>query len=326
MEKVLNMNKYDFSVMVLCYKPDMKKLFQTLYSVLMQEGVSYEIILADDGSGMDYRHLVEQWFEKNNFSDYKIVMNKQNRGTVKNLLSGLDVAEGKYTKNISPGDYLYREDSLAKAFFCLEENHCRIAFGGAKYYALQNGALQFFEHQSPVDMKPYLHHDIRKIRRNYLLFRDYILGAALVFDKETAIQYTKKISDGVKYAEDTAVIAMLAEGQEIAYMGENIVWYEYGTGISTNASQTWAQIIFDENKYIFEQYKDTDNIARKAYQINFAKMPANRYLALMKKVAQYPPFLCFSLEAWKQQKRKRTTREEDCVRLNRILKMEDVKE
>ena len=40
----------DFSVIVLNYHPDKDKLFATLRSILCQKDVSFEIILADDGS------------------------------------------------------------------------------------------------------------------------------------------------------------------------------------------------------------------------------------------------------------------------------------
>ena len=42
----------DVSVIVVMYNPVLDKLYKTLDSIICQKGVSFEIILCDDGSGM----------------------------------------------------------------------------------------------------------------------------------------------------------------------------------------------------------------------------------------------------------------------------------
>ena len=50
-----------------------------------------------------YSEIVKEYFENNEFNNYKLVFNPVNKGTVYNTYSGLLAAEGKYIKFISPG-------------------------------------------------------------------------------------------------------------------------------------------------------------------------------------------------------------------------------
>ena len=84
---------YDFSVVVLSYHPDKEKLMATLRSVVMQKGVSFEIIVADDGSPDFFEADIRAVLE--GVVDYQIIAHEQNQGTVKNLLDGVKAARGR---------------------------------------------------------------------------------------------------------------------------------------------------------------------------------------------------------------------------------------
>ena len=59
------MTAVDVSICVLTYRPDYEKLFMTLTSIIRQQGCSYEIIIADDGT-LDFRQdlIVQCWPRK----------------------------------------------------------------------------------------------------------------------------------------------------------------------------------------------------------------------------------------------------------------------
>ena len=91
-----------------------------------------------------------------------------------------------------------------------------------------------------------------KIQKNYLLYRDYVLGALFVTNKMLLLNYLAKIDGLVKYAEDCSVIMMIADGIEIGFLDEFLIWYEYGSGISTNGSKVWAERIRNDNNNCFK--------------------------------------------------------------------------
>ena len=289
--------KYDFSVIVLCYNPDMGKLKRTLTSILMQQDISFEIVVADDGSKLNYVSQLQEWFANNDFADYKLVMNEQNRGTVQNLLSALEAASGKYCKNISPGDYLYDDKVLRYYYDCMEQEGLSVCFGRAAYYSYEADKLVIYNRHNPVDLKVYRRKQYSKILRNYFWFRDYALGACLAFELKAAKVYTQQISACVKYAEDTAVIAMLSAGERIGMLDKFAVWYEYGTGISSMANSKWNTIIFEENKGVFRMLAEKDLLAKKTYAYHFEENSSNRYWNLLRKLVLYPPYFFFLLKA-----------------------------
>ena len=115
--------KYEISVICLTYNSPLQKLKTTLDSILKQEDISMELIIA--GSLDNHRRDIEEYFINKNFTDYKLVLNEENRGTVCSLLSGMLVAEGEYYKGISPGDRLYEKDTLKKWLHFVKKNNIK---------------------------------------------------------------------------------------------------------------------------------------------------------------------------------------------------------
>ena len=104
---------YDVSILILTYNPSWVKLKNTVVSALLQKDINFEIIVSDDGSENNYFDELEKLFLSYKFNDYKMVGSDKNEGTVKNLNRALLMAEGDYIRDISPGDYLFSENSLA---------------------------------------------------------------------------------------------------------------------------------------------------------------------------------------------------------------------
>ena len=73
----------DVSVCVLTYRPNLLKLFATLESIVCQQGCSFEIIIADDGTPDFDRKMIEAYFAQRNFHAYIIAANPYNKGTIR---------------------------------------------------------------------------------------------------------------------------------------------------------------------------------------------------------------------------------------------------
>ena len=137
-------NKYDISVIVATYNPDLNKLMSTLLSIIVQKGINFEIIVTDDGSQKDYFKEVIVFFERNNFKNYSLIKNEINIGTVNNFYNALIISKGKYIFGISPGDMVYDENSLFSIFDFAEENKAKVCFGDAVYYSNFNNHLKIY--------------------------------------------------------------------------------------------------------------------------------------------------------------------------------------
>ncbi|MBR3578941.1 MAG: glycosyltransferase [Bacteroidales bacterium] len=225
------------SVIVATYNPDWTNFRNTLRSIICQENVDFDIVISDDGSKVDHFDKVEQFFQENNFHAYKLVKNTENQGTVKNVISALQNTDSQYIKGISPGDYLYDENTLYEFVKFAEKNPADAYFGNAVFYSVADNheVIIYGDKRNPKDLTPWIEKNYRKIKRNYLYRMDYILGAAVFCKRQYICDYLLLLKDVVKYAEDMFLMYGITNKDNILYVNRTLVFYEYGSGISTNA-------------------------------------------------------------------------------------------
>ena len=223
-------NKCKVTVAVISYNPVWEKLRNTLKSIVWQENADFEIIVADDGSENDRFDQVEQFFGEKSFTNYRLVKNPVNQGIVKNVLSAVNVAQGKYIKLISPGDFLYDENTLHEFVDFAEKNPAAFYFGNMFYYSRnEDGSVQIYnDKKNPCDLRPWKKHDMKQIRKNYLVNCDYICGAVSMYNTQKFSEYLNKISSRVSFAEDCSMIYMLANNENVYYTNKR-----GGYGMST---------------------------------------------------------------------------------------------
>ncbi len=237
----------DISFIVVTYNPSIDKVKKTLSSILKQKHIEYEIIISDDGSKEFPEREIVEYFEKNNFKEYQILLSENNEGTVKNYLKGLEKAKAKYVKGISPGDCLFDEETIANWLMAIKEKNAIYSYGNAVYYENNSENIEVVRR----DQTPYYSgilnskmHNLIKI--DYLLLKDQILGASLITEKETTIKYIKKIENKIKYTEDCIFRIMIADDIFPHHYDENVIWYEANTGISSGKEDKWGRIIRQE--------------------------------------------------------------------------------
>ena len=157
--------QYKMTVLVLQYNPKFDDLIITLRSIIRQTGTTYQIVITDDGSVNDYFKETESWFKENGFTEYVLVKNEINQGTVKNICAGLEKASGKYVKLISPGDSLYCDSTVETVVYEMEKNQAIFAFGKLAFYSLDN-ELKIYNERRPYSVKPYLKNDFALIKKH----------------------------------------------------------------------------------------------------------------------------------------------------------------
>lgn len=234
----------DFSVIICCYNPDIEKLKKTIISIVNQKDVSFEIIISDDGSKKNYLPELKKWIDENKLANIKYNFLKENVGTVKNLISGIEVSSGKYIKDISPGDYLFNEYSLKRYKKGFEEEDLDIIFSRAVYY---NEEGKIFKITNPKFKSSEKN---KNLKRNVCIYRDYLLGATVSY-KRDMMKYFYEIQDSVRLLEDYPFTYLaLINNEKLGIINEYLVWYEYGFGVSTSS----ASKILDKDRVKFYEY------------------------------------------------------------------------
>lgn len=219
----------EVAVVVLTYNPSWKELSTTLKSIVAQEDCAFEVIIADDGSEDNLEAEITEFFEKSGFSNYKLVQNKTNVGTVKNLLSALNNCNSDYVKDLGQGDVLYDKYTLKKMYEYLKSGGYEMVFGMAVPFSTNEQGL----HIEPIcDNRASISSVEADLKKNCLLYEEYPHGAALLFERELMIKYLEEIKDVVVYCEDLSIRLMLLDGVRIKYFDEYVVFYECAIGIS----------------------------------------------------------------------------------------------
>lgn len=263
---------FEISVIVLSYHPDWKQERQTLLSILYQKDISFEIIVADDGSEENCRDQIVQLFAEHQFTDYTLVMNEQNKGTIANLHSGLKAAKGEYTKCISPGDYLTGETVLKDWAAFIRKEGTEWSFSEAVFYRNTDGKEeQIFKPAYPVYVKPYLQNNRKKARWNYVILVDAAYGCAIIAKTDLMNRYTEELmQNGCRYAEDYIYRIMMFDGVYGSYYPMGTIFYETGTGISSGKSKKWVKILEDEYQTICRIILDRKDMD--PFQVKMARM------------------------------------------------------
>ena len=234
---------YDLTVLIVTYNSDLEKLKKTIKMSVEQKSISIQIVIADDGSKNNYFEEIRRYFSELQFNDFILVENEENKGTVKNILSGLSVSKGRYIKTISPGDYFDNERVMCEWIYQIEKSNRRWSFCDAIYYSNKDSNKIYTKYHNPIDLKPYIAGNDKQCMWNYNVLRDYILGATIICEKKLFDNYLKEIDNKVKYCEDCIYRLMIFDGNLPYYFSQKAIWYEYGDGISTGGNNKWMEAL-----------------------------------------------------------------------------------
>lgn len=279
----------DVSIILVTYNSNWESISVTLQSILKQKKVSMQIIIADDGSKITFDDRIKKLMELYGFDNYLILNATANRGTVLNISNSIKNIRGKYTKTIAPGDYLFNNTTLYNWVDFMSKNNVSVSFGDAVYYSKTNELLLYKTKGAPVNKKLFaLGKYNSKQFVDYLLANDTILGAAQLMKSDILIKYLKIIENKVIYAEDYMIRIMIYDGINVVYYPNIVIWYEYGTGISTSKNSKWDKLLYAD----FEMSNDLIS-QRKAD--NFMQIKYQKYLKLrkVKNIKKIVKVICF---------------------------------
>ena len=232
------------SIIVLTYRPNPDKLIATLTAAVQQQGVDFEIVLSDDGSQENHFDLAEAYFRSVNFTNYRLVPNAENKGTVQNCISGLKAASGEYVFLTSPGDILYDDHVLKDLYAFSRQQDAQLCFGNAVHYAAESSNVKLTATWgATANPAHYSAKKSLKTRQRRFAEGNWVIGAAYFRQREMALRSFMDIAECSTYVEDTTSTAfLLAEGIPLYHCDRNVVWYEDGTGITTAANEKWRKI------------------------------------------------------------------------------------
>lgn len=308
------------SIIVLTYYPDPVKLRQTLAAAAAQEGVSFEIVVCDDGSKQKDFRFLDPYMHRLGVEHYRLVENPVNQGTVRNCLSGVQAATGEYVFLTSPGDLLYDCHAMRDFYQFAKQNDAKLCFGNSVFYCVEDGNPRLTR-QYGMPSNPKIYGEDSSLSKASFFGGNWVIGASYFRERTFAQKYLEEIVETSVYMEDTTSTAFaLADGIALKYLDRNIVWYEDGTGVSTGASDKWQKLLNKDLKRSFEKLKKrhpNDGCVDMAVQ-NVLQPSRGKRIAY--KLFHHPClFLQMQCGKLKYQKKPISCPQEDVERLKKML-------
>lgn len=287
------MSDIQVSIIIVLYNSDMIKAERTIKSAVSQKNIDFEIIVSDDGSKDNPKENIKAIFKKYNFTNYKININPKNVGTVKNILSALELSSGKYVYCISPGDMIYDDNTINCFFKFAEKNNASVCFGNYFDYRIVNDKPEILGRVSSSARIPfYCEKKSFTMYKLLIMFGEGILGPAFFRERNYALKYIGQVSEVSKYVEDnTSVICSLADKVPIYYYDKKICWYECDTGISRSGNSEWNNRLFDDFRKTFElliAHYPKDTILRAAYKKSYSKENSGKFFSVLVLLIRHP--------------------------------------
>lgn len=248
----------DMSVILLSYNCDEEPLKKTISSILAQTDISYEIIIADDCSKNDCVEIAVSFLEQNNFKAYRVSSHPENVGTVQNIMDAVKKSSGRYIKCIGAGDLLFDTDTLKKVKAFMDDEGCTLCYGLMRAYNYTDGKLNEFGYHAPLDIKTHIKNNRKKISKNIIQNHGWIPGACMFYEKASFETLLGKLTKTVRYCEDLVQVMYLLNNEKTALYEYPVVYYEHGSGISTNSSGS-VRIQNDHNNFwdmLISRYPD----------------------------------------------------------------------
>jgi len=296
-----------FTVLVITYNADLFKTYLTLQSVLEQKYEDVEIVIADDGSRDNHFAEIKEFLDRKQFQQYKLVANKENKGTVQNLISGLKQVEGKYVKFISSGDTLYDENTLQNVCEFMERNNSTCCFGLIQGYTGDGeNTVQKVPYYHPFDINAYRKKDAKAIVKNLVLYSDNVCGASICYEREFAIEYMNRIQKDVVYEEDIFQVLAAVEGKPLHLYDDYMIWYEIGTGMTTKKNSGFEELIRQDverfYKELYQQHGEHPDVKKRFKLLKLYKIK-NLYIRTILRFFVNPDALRYFIDSMLQRKK-----------------------
>jgi len=285
-------DKATITVVVLTYNSEIKKVCDTLDSVIKQCDIDFNIIVSDDGSENFNKDKIETYFEQKCFYKYKLILNSINLGTLANVYGSISETDSIYIKLLGPGDLLIGSDCLRLWIDKMTKSKRKWSFCDPIFYTNMDGVKKTVSVKAhPQMLSAYLRDDMKKATWHYIALDDLPVGAAIIFERKMYLYYVQMALGKVKYAEDFLFRMIIYEGIYPIFTEEKLVLYEYGRGISTVNDSKWKKKIIEDrqavDELILSQCNASDAFHYKICKVLKRKYNKNIFLNIMFKITEY---------------------------------------
>ncbi len=250
-----------FSVILSNYNSN-EYIEESLLSIFNQDYGNVELIIADDGSPIFDRKKVDKVIDenkRNNISNIKILINKENLGTVKTMNNALKEATGKYVLILASDDAL-ASNTIISDYVNTFNKYKQVNVITSNWIQCDENLNPICLYQKKSYMKKF---NRRKVKKEYeRLFDSNIYGAGSTCYRMDVFKKYGYYDENYRLLEDWPYYFKLTKnGERFYYIDKNGLFHRSG-GVSTGKITNTKKILYNELLYLYdkEMLKEFDHI------------------------------------------------------------------
>lgn len=251
------------SVAMLSYNHE-KYLGQAIESVLNQTVNDLELIIVDDGSKDNSRHIIKEYAAKD--PRVKPIFHERNFGIPRGANDCIKNASGKYFAFIGSDDLWY-PSKTEKQLKVIEKNPEKIIWSEGHIIDSDGeltGRTTTELLYSPIKKSGYIFQE--------LLREDFIFGQSIMMKTEIAQKYS--FNENLRYVNDHQFFVEVAKEHDYFFMPESLAKYRiHDQNITSKNHKLWFKERIMLRNYLIQKYGgeiSTQSLADMYYKIGYA--------------------------------------------------------
>jgi len=278
--EVENMNEL-VSVAVIAYNSE-DYIEDTILSILSQSYTNLEVIVADDGSVDKTIEVATNIFKTQNFENYKVISDGENKGIPANCNRAIKNCSGHYIKIIAADDILL-PDAIEKNVDFMKKNNSLIQYSRAKDFTKEGERVVYLPSLAKYDIN-FNSYDVKKQFK--IISYENIIIAPTIFYNRLFFEKFKEFNEKYRLIEDYPMwIRVLYNGEKIYFMDELTVLYrKHDKSVSRN-----SKVVINENmfNYYCNFFKDEFEEYLKKNKNYLLLIHKRIYIYRMKKIIKH---------------------------------------
>ncbi len=274
------------------------KLFETILSILEQDYPAFEYIISDDGSGDFPEDEVREFVETHkhdNLKDFKLLVNKENVGTVCHINNVFRKSTGKYIFDLAANDIYVDRNIMKNIVNIFEDTGCDVIITGRAKY-IDNKIVEITPHVGDIgrclklDTKEKLYRALVR-SEHYGMF----VGVNVFYTRES-VANLGGFDESYRFLEDTPIIGKFILNYNVKLKPDyTTVLYEGKNGVSEGSKGKIFNPILAEDINYFntvekrKHYDDLDKSTQRHVDFGVERAKTTNKFSLLLVCIKYFP-------------------------------------
>lgn len=250
---MINTSNIKLSIIIPCFNGD-KYIGEAIESVVNQPHNCVEIIIVDDGSTDQTKHVISKYFCHENIR----YIYQKNKGASAARNRGINESKGEYIAFLDADD-VFLDNNISKKITLFEKNP-EVSFIFSDFFMEDKVGKPYQHYKMHIDIVNMLSDSVEKVSGNQYIFNEKFFKLSFVksiFPWTGTVMVRKQCFDNVGFfneelriSEDEDMFLRLVHKYKVAYIDEPLSIYKnYRSSVTQDTEKYFLDIICYLKKY-----------------------------------------------------------------------------